>query len=124
MCFAGTPWWPDLENRILFVELSDSAVEWQVWRALHQLVEQPGFSQLSGIALGWVPTPTGIDVPRLHDYLAALVRPFGIPAAVDLPFGHADPILSFEQGAPVRMDCNGKRLELSFASTPQARDRS
>ena len=104
-CMCGTEWWPDLAGRVLFVEVSDAATQWQAHRALAQVLGQPGSARLAGLCLGWVNPATGIDVARLHRYAEELLKPFGVPLAVNVPFGHADPMISLAQGRTVELNC-------------------
>ncbi len=57
-------------------------------------------ARLAGLCLGGVNPDTGIDVARVHRYAEELLKPLGVPLAVNVPFGHVDPMISLAQGGP------------------------
>ncbi len=116
MTLAGTPYWPQLAGWILLVELSDSIRPWQAYRALGQLSQTPGFAEVAGLGLGRIPPATDVPAAKLHDYLL-MVAP-EVPIAVDLPFGHTDPILTVPQGSRAALSCDEGGVRLSFLARP------
>nr|WP_243835423.1 LD-carboxypeptidase [Arthrobacter sp. AG258] len=117
MSHAGTQYWPDLRNKVLFVELSDSARQWEALRLVHQLAQQPGFNELAGLVLGVVPAGTGIAADVVHERLAQLTSSHSFPVVIGLPFGHVDPIMSIPVGAKARLSAKGQKVvSLSFGA--------
>lgn len=115
MSHAGTPYWPRLSGRILLVEISDSALEWQALRLVHQLGQQEDFGNLSGLALGRIPHGIGIDPGVVLERLREVTRGTGIPVVADLPFGHVDPIMSIPLGRTAELTAEaGGDVRLRF----------
>ncbi|MFE6049781.1 LD-carboxypeptidase [Kitasatospora sp. NPDC056446] len=110
MSHAGTPYWPRLSDRVLLVEISDSALEWQALRLLHQLSRQEEFGRIAGLALGRIPSGVEIDPQTVLKRLREVTGGLAVPVVADLPFGHVDPIMS----VPL-----GRAAELTAASNGQ-----
>ncbi|MET9760103.1 S66 peptidase family protein [Streptomyces sp. NPDC006372] len=121
MSHAGTPHWPRLSGRILLVEISDSALEWQALRLVHQLSQQEEFGMLSGLALGRIPRGIGIDPDTVLKRLSEVTHGTDMTVVADLPFGHVDPIMSIPLGrtAVLTAETNG-HVSLRFGAVPDA----
>ncbi|MER7845359.1 LD-carboxypeptidase [Kitasatospora sp. NPDC096077] len=122
MSHAGTRYWPRLSGRILLVEISDSALEWQALRLVHQLSQQREFGLLRGLALGRIPRGIGIDTGTVLKRLREVTGPLAIPVVADLPFGHVDPIMSIalRRTAELTAEADG-HVTLRFDALPDAR---
>ncbi|MEU4118313.1 LD-carboxypeptidase [Kitasatospora sp. NPDC028055] len=115
MSHAGTRYWPRLSGRILLVEISDSALEWQALRLVHQLSQQEEFGHLRGLALGRIPRGIGIDAGTVLKRLREVTGPLAIPVVADLPFGHVDPIMSIALRRTAELTAEaGGRVSLRF----------
>lgn len=87
---AGTPWQPDLREKILFVEEVGEA-PYRIDRMLHQLRAAGVLRGLAGLACGQFPdcrAPAGRASRTLKQVLTAHARELGVPALAGLPFGH------------------------------------
>ncbi|WP_457032290.1 S66 peptidase family protein [Kitasatospora sp. P5_F3] len=121
MSHAGTPYWPRLSERILLVEISDSALEWQALRLVHQLSQQEEFGRIAGLALGRIPAGVEIDTKEVLKRLREVTSAMAVPVVADLPFGHVDPIMSITLGrtAELTAEANGQ-VSLRFDAVPGA----
>jgi len=123
---AGTPWWPDITGHILLVEASDTTRPTTLYRALAQLSQAPGFAHILGLGFGRVPPSVHAPSIVLDEYLRSLMDHLptsaaphheGVPVAVNLPFGHTDPMMTIRQGALGRLTCaESGHVQLVLAS--------
>ncbi|HEX7873810.1 MAG TPA: LD-carboxypeptidase [Sphingobium sp.] len=103
----GTPWMPDLDGAILFLE-EVAEQEYRIDRMLSQLALSGQLQRVAGVIFGQcarcgsaVPGYIGFTVPQLLDqYLA----PLGIPAFQGANIGHVANQFSLPVGARVEMD--------------------
>ena len=104
---VGTPWLPDFDGAILFLEDTGEA-EYRIDRMLSQLALAGILGKVAGVAFGQctrctsgVPDYIGFTVPQiLHHYLA----PLGVPAFRGANIGHVAGQLSVPVGARVEID--------------------
>jgi muramoyltetrapeptide carboxypeptidase len=121
MSHAGTGYWPRLVGRLLLIEISDSAQEWQALRLLHQLSRQEGFGRIAGLALGRVPAGIGIDEQVVRQRLREVTDGIDVPVVADLPFGHVDPIMSIPLGRTAELTgAASGQVSLRFDAVPGA----
>ncbi|MFE2733268.1 LD-carboxypeptidase [Streptomyces sp. NPDC059349] len=121
MSHAGTRYWPRLSGRVLFVEISDSALEWQALRLVHQLSRQEEFQQISGLGLGRIPSGIGIDERAVLARLREVTGDLAVPVVADLPFGHVDPQMSIPLGRTCELTAQtGGHVSLRFDAVPGA----
>ncbi|MDE1918748.1 MAG: LD-carboxypeptidase [Sphingomonadales bacterium] len=112
---VGTPWLPDFEGAILFLEEVGEA-EYRVDRMLNQLALSGILGKLSGVIFGQcmrcsanVPNYAGFTVP---DILGQYFKPLGIPAFSGANIGHIANQLSLPVGAQVEMDAEAGTIRL------------
>lgn len=104
---VGTPWVPDFERAILFLEDVGEA-EYRIDRMLSQLALSGILGRVAGVVFGQctrctagVPGYTGFTVPQLlEQYLA----PLGVPAFGGANIGHVTNQLSLPVGGEVEID--------------------
>jgi len=112
---AGTPWLPDFDGAILFLEDVGEA-EYRIDRMLSQLSLAGLLAKLSGVIFGQctncaagVPGYVGFTVPQLlEQYLA----PLGIPAFRGANIGHVRNQLSLPVGARVEIDAGAGSIRV------------
>ncbi len=103
----GTPWVPDFDGSILFLEDVGEA-EYRIDRMMNQLALAGVLGKLAGIVFGQCtrctsgyPDYAGFTVPQiLNHYLS----PLGVPAFSGANIGHVSDQLSVPYGAEVEMD--------------------
>ena len=111
---AGSRDTPSARGRILFLEEVEEAA-YRVDRMLLQL-ERAGITDgVEGLAFGRFTRPEDDDHP-LDDVLEEFARRLGVPAVMDLPFGHVEHNWTLPVGARARLDAEGASLELVQAA--------
>jgi muramoyltetrapeptide carboxypeptidase len=91
---VGTPWMPDLRGRVLALEDIDER-PYRIDRDLQQLHLAGCLAGVVGLVTNAFPAtlPAGYRGPSSGDIVRAWAERLGVPALVDLPFGHhADPL--------------------------------
>lgn len=112
---VGTPWLPEFDGAILFLEDVGEA-EYRIDRMLSQLALAGIFDKVSGVVFGQctrctagVPDYTGFTVPQLlEQYLA----PLAVPAFGGANIGHVRDQLSLPSGAGVEIDAAAGTIRL------------
>lgn len=111
----GTPWLPDFEGAILFVEDVGEA-EYRIDRMMTQLALAGILGKLSGVIFGQCvrcttdfPNYAGFTVPQiLYQHLS----PLGVPAFSGANIGHVANQLSVPVGARVEMDADAGTIRV------------
>lgn len=111
----GTPWLPDFENAILFLEEVGEA-EYRVDRMLNQLALAGVLGKVAGVIFGQCsrcnsdyPNYAGFTVPDiLRHYLSRLA----VPSFAGANFGHVSNQLSLPVGGQVEMDADAGTIRL------------
>lgn len=111
---AGTETWPDLKDRLLFIEISDAASDTQALRLIHQLSRQPYFRHLAGLAFGSLAPRSPIDAAGLYARALEISTGTSFPIVANLPFGHVDPMASIPVGVPGRLSASSERVTVQF----------
>lgn len=111
----GTPWLPDFEGAVLFLEDVNEA-EYRVDRMFQQLKLAGILNGLAGIVFGQCtscatsdPDYGGFTIDQLVDHY---VKPLGIPAITGFDTGHIANQLSLPSGARVEIDGDARTLRL------------
>lgn len=111
----GTPWVPNFEGAILFLE-DVNEEEYRIDRMLRQLQLAGVLGRLSGVVFGSCrscanndPDYAGQTLDALLDYYLA---PLGIPAFVGANIGHHRGQLSLPHGANVEIDGEARTITL------------
>lgn len=99
---AGTPFFPDLEGALLFVEEVEEP-PYRLDRLLTQLRLAGALDRLAGLVCGHWDPPRGqeLDVAAL---VGEVLSGFSWPAAVGLASGHSPPNLTLPLGLRCRLD--------------------
>ncbi len=107
----GTPWFPELDGAILFLE-EVGEKPFRVDRMLTQLDLAGVFSAVAGVALGRFSrcdNPADPSVP-VESVLASRFRSCGKPVLAGLPFGHDGENRTLPVGIRARLDADAGRL--------------
>lgn len=112
---VGTPWLPDFDGAILFLEETGEA-EYRIDRMLSQLALSGLLGKVAGVIFGQcsrctggVPDYIGFTVQQLLDqYLG----PLGIPAMQGANIGHVAGQLSLPSGARVELDADNGAIRV------------
>lgn len=118
----GTPWFPDFEKAILFLE-DVGEPPYRVDRYLTQLGDAGVLSRVSGIILGDFHYT---DAQRRNDEKLGLqtmdtvfkdrLTHLGVPVLSNVPFGHIKPKITIPFGVLVILDCDQRNVFLQERS--------
>jgi muramoyltetrapeptide carboxypeptidase len=113
-CLIGTPYFPDLDGAILFLEDVGEKL-YHVDRMLAHLKLVGCLSRLAGVLIGRF-----TDLERagrdgalgFDEVLATYFEPLGIPVAYGFPIGHIDAQWTLPMGIRARLDAGHGEVEL------------
>lgn len=117
---VGTPWFPRIEDGILFIE-DVNEHPYRVERMLLQLFHSGAlrqkaivFGDFSGYRLS--DYDNGYNFEAMLDYLRGYL---GIPLLTGLPFGHMRDKVTLVVGSQARLQSNGKACSLTMSDYPR-----
>lgn len=117
-CLIGTPYFPDLDGAILFIEEVGEAL-YRVDRMLAHLRLIGALDRLAGIVVGRF-SELQRQIPDgalgLDEVLNTYFRPLGIPVGYGFPIGHIDDQWTLPLGVRARFDADAGELELLEAA--------
>lgn len=111
---VGTPYLPDFDGAILFLEDVDEAV-YRVDRMMTQLALSGVLGRIAGFVFGRCtdcPPGNGHGSLTLEDVLRDHVEPLGVPAFRGAMIGHIDRQFTLPVGAAVELDADAATLRL------------
>jgi muramoyltetrapeptide carboxypeptidase len=108
----GTPWAPDTEGAILFLEEVGEAA-YRVDRLLTQLRLAGLLGRVAGVAVGaFTEAGDAPDAPSIAEVLEDRLGDLGVPVATGLPFGHVADNWTLPLGVRARLDADAGTLTL------------
>lgn len=110
---VGTPWEPDLRDKILFVETNRRGPG-DVDRFLSHLLAAGRLQQCAGLVIGelFESAPQTTPSLSLAEVFDDLIVPLGIPALYNLPFGHGKHHATLPIGVRARLDATSGTLRI------------
>ncbi len=111
---VGTPWLPNFDGTILFIEDVDEA-EYRIDRMLTQLGQAGILRRLAGVVFGQCTDCTargGGSGFTLGDVLRQHFGPLGVPAYSGAMFGHVDDQFSLPVGCRAEIDAEAGTIRL------------
>lgn len=112
----GTPWTPDFDGAILFLE-DVNEEEYRIDRMLQQLALAGVLGRLSGVVFGRCRSCASDDPDyaglTLDEVLDRHLAPLRIPAFVGANIGHHRGQLSLPHGGEVEIDADARTIELT-----------
>ena len=94
----GTPYMPDLEGSILFLEDDEETDPVHFDRTLQSLIHQPGFEGVRGIVFGKFQRASDMDQDTLTAIVESKPELDGLPVVASTSFGHTTPQFTFPIG--------------------------
>lgn len=101
---AGTEYFPDLNNAILFLEEDETVTAPLFRRSLTQLSGQAGFESVKGIAFGRMPSSANMTPEQFLNCIQDVFGGHDIPILSNLDFGHTDPMFTIPIGGTAHID--------------------
>jgi muramoyltetrapeptide carboxypeptidase len=113
-CLIGTPYFPDLDGAILFLEDVGEHL-YNVDRMLAHLRIVGALRHLAGVAVGRFTQLIRADrdgAMGFDEVLSTYFGPLGVPVAYGFPIGHIETQWTVPLGARARLDADAGELEL------------
>jgi muramoyltetrapeptide carboxypeptidase len=113
-CLIGTPWFPDLDSSILFLEDVGEDL-YRVDRVLAQLRTIGALRRLAGVIVGRFTEldRSGRDgALGFDEVLATYFGPLGIPVAYGFPIGHIQAQWTLPIGIRARLDADSGEVDI------------
>jgi muramoyltetrapeptide carboxypeptidase len=113
-CLLGTPWMPQLDGALLFLEDVGEDL-YRVDRALSHLRLAGVLDRLAGLIVGQfteMRKGTGDGALGFDEVLEHYIAPLGIPAGYGFPIGHVDDQWTLPIGARARLDAGAGKVEI------------
>ena len=112
----GTPYMPDIRDKVLFVEddnIMGEYFSYEFERNLQSLLQIGGADTVRGIVFGRFEESCGMTLERITDIIRYKV-PTNIPVICGVDFGHIFPITTFPIGGDVRVIARKDDVEIVF----------
>ena len=107
----GTPYMPDIRDKVLFIEddnIMGEYFSYEFERNLQSLLQIEGADSIKGIVFGRFDDSCGMTLERITDIIRDKI-PTDIPVIFGVDFGHIFPIITFPIGGTVKITaCNDK----------------
>jgi muramoyltetrapeptide carboxypeptidase len=101
---AGTPYFPDVEGRILCLEDDESETPGTIDRYLTQLRHMGVFDRIRALVVGRFHPRVGFSPEdSLEDVLLQATRGYQFPIVYDADFGHTDPMMVLPLGVEAHL---------------------
>jgi muramoyltetrapeptide carboxypeptidase LdcA involved in peptidoglycan recycling len=113
----GTPYWPDLDGAILFLETSEEKPEPERVDGILMDYENMGaFAGLRGLLFGRPYGYTLEEREQLHAVILERTAGFDFPVVADMDFGHTSPMFTLPVGCRSVVDSSRERFEIVEAA--------
>lgn len=111
----ATPYMPNIENKILFLEddnLSGDVFLMEFDRNLQSLMHMPEFKTVKGIVLGRAEVASCMTVEKWTKLIKNKPELANIPVIGNANFGHTTPIMTFPVGGHAKLVAKENKIEL------------
>lgn len=99
LVLAGTPYFPDLKNKILFLEEDEEAPVQMIHRFFTHLSQVINLKEIKGICIGRYSKNSGFNKQNTEEFIYDDVfSKLKIPIIYNLDFGHTDPLITIPIG--------------------------
>ena len=114
----GTPYMPDLRNKVLFLE-DDNIMGpyfcYEFDRNLESLLQMDGADMIKGIVFGRFDDSCGLNAETITDIIQDKV-PASIPIVFGTDFGHVFPMITFPIGGIARISACKDRAQIQIVT--------
>ncbi|MFE6137863.1 S66 peptidase family protein [Bacillus sp. NPDC057893] len=113
----GTPYMPNLQGKILFLEedsLTGKATLKTFDRYLHSLMQQTDFEYVKGIVIGRMQKGAECMIEDIQEMIASKPELAHIPIIANASFGHTTPIFTFPIGGRAKIISNKKSSAITI----------
>ena len=113
LCLAGTKYWPNLKDHLLFFEVDEEEPSpTNVIRQLRHLQQLGAFDEISGLLVGRTPSVVGLKDDMSMESLLEEVVGSDIPVVTQMDFGHTTPIATIPIGVNAEISTEKNTLTL------------
>jgi muramoyltetrapeptide carboxypeptidase len=113
----GTPYWPDLEGSILFLETSEEKPSPATVDGLLMDYENMGaLERLAGLLFARPMGYSEDEKQELRQVIVERTRRHGFPVVADMDFGHTEPRFVLPVGCRARIDSEARAFEILEAA--------
>lgn len=113
----GTPYWPDWEGAILFIETSEEKPSPETVDGILMDYENMGvLGRLSGMLVGRPMLYSEQEKQQLREIILARTAKFHFPVIADMDFGHTAPQFTLPLGCRARIDTKQALFEIVEAA--------
>ncbi len=114
LCLAGTKYWPNLKDHILFIETDEEDVgATNVLRQLRHLEQLGVFNEISGLLVGRIPETLGLKGELcIESLLEEYIDRDDLPVVTQMDFGHTNPIATIPVGVKAEISAEKNTLTL------------
>ena len=113
----GTPYMPDIKNKILFLEDDGMAGEeffLEFDRNLESLLQLPGSELLKGIVLGRAELVCNMTKEKWITIIKQKEKLKSIPIIANVDFGHTTPMITFPIGRKCKLKAYENKIQCEF----------
>lgn len=112
LSLAGTPYWPNLKGRILFVEEDEEGgPSGNIARKFRQLEQTGAFTDTVALLIGRIPVASGLkEGDSLEMILKECLSGYDFPVVTGFDFGHTNPIATIPIGVKAVVDVDSFNL--------------
>jgi muramoyltetrapeptide carboxypeptidase len=109
----GTPYWPDLDGAILFLETSEEKPEPERVDGILMDYENMGvFERIRGLLFGRPMFYEPEEREQLHEAILERTEGYGFPVVAEMDFGHTSPMFTLPVGCRTAVDADRERFEI------------
>jgi muramoyltetrapeptide carboxypeptidase len=113
LLLAGTPYWPSMKGKILFIEDDESETTKTLDRFFTQLRHMGIYDQINGLVIGRFARCVGLtETDSLNMILKDALKGYRFPVITEFDMGHTDPLMTVPIGARVEIDGNKKKITI------------
>lgn len=111
---AGTDFFPDLKDSILFVEVTGDYKADHFDNELQTLILQNGFNSVKGLLIGRFQRNSNISEEDIELLVKSKKELSSIPVVYNLDFGHTYPLFTFPVGGQVELEASNGKFVLNI----------
>ncbi len=109
----GTPYWPDLDGAILFLETSEEKPEPERVDGILMDYENMGVLEcIRGLLFGRPMFYEPEEREQLYEVILERTEGYGFPVVAEMDFGHTSPMFTLPVGCRAAVDADRERFEI------------
>lgn len=111
LLLAGTKFWPDFENSILFLEEDEVETSRTIDRIFTQLRHIGVFEKILGLVIGRFSRAVNFTKEDSFEMiLEDVLKGYNFPVITGVDFGHTDPLITIPNGIMCKVDTTDKTI--------------